>query len=212
MESLVGILTVLLPVLLLVYWVLVVVAIISQDREPTSSLAWILVLYLFPGFGLLLYVFAGRDWKGWYEKQEWIHAWLETRMGFMAKIYGIHKEFSDQARVESAGTTAGSISNAIEATSLAPVLPAKNLVLWDWGADYFPVLIDDIYSAERFVLMQYFIWEHDELTKKITDALMDRLKAGVEVHILNDYLGCIQYKKERAEGAQGRRARTSSRT
>jgi len=189
------VLALLLPLTLLVYWVLVVVAIISQDREPTSSLAWILVLYLFPGFGLLLYIFVGRDWKGWYEKQDWIRAWLGTRMRFMAKVYALHEDFSDRARKRLAGTVAGSISNSIESTNQAPVLPAKNLVLWDWGADYFPVVIDDIYAAERFVVMQYFIWEHDELTKKITDALMDRLKAGVEVYMLNDYLGCIQYDK-----------------
>ncbi len=44
--------------------------------------------------------------------------------------------------------------------------------------------------------MQYFIWERDELTEKICNVLMDRLKAGVEVRILNDWLGNIQYKKD----------------
>ena len=44
--------------------------------------------------------------------------------------------------------------------------------------------------------MQYFIWERDELTEKICNVLMDRLKAGVEVRILNDFLGNIQYKKD----------------
>ena len=44
---------------------------------------------------------------------------------------------------------------------------------------------------------------------------MDRLKAGVEVRILNDFLGCIQYKKDelkalRDAGAQWSRTWRSS--
>jgi len=41
----------------------------------------------------------------------------------------------------------------------------------------------------------YLIWEQDELTAKVTEILLERLQAGVEVHILYDWLSCIPYKK-----------------
>ena len=44
------------------YWVFVIIIIIAEDREPTTTLAWILMLILFPIIGLVLYFFAGRDW------------------------------------------------------------------------------------------------------------------------------------------------------
>ena len=54
----------------------------------------------------------------------------------------------------------------------------------------------DLAGAQRFIHMQYFIWERDELTAELVDILLDRVKAGVEVRILNDFLGNIQYKKD----------------
>ena len=56
-------------------------------------------------------------------------------------------------------------------------------------------MIDDLASAKRFIHMNYFIWEKDELTARITAVLMDRIAAGVEVRILNDLLGCLEYSK-----------------
>ena len=45
----------------------------------------------------------------------------------------------------------------------------------------------------------YLIWEQDELTAKVTEVLLDSLKAGVKVHILYDWLSCISYKKDELE-------------
>ena len=55
--------------------------------------------------------------------------------------------------------------------------------------------------------MEYFIWEQDELTARITQILLDRLTAGVEVRILYDYIGSFSFKKDElkklaAAGAQ----------
>jgi cardiolipin synthase A/B len=55
--------------------------------------------------------------------------------------------------------------------------------------------LTDLAAARSSIHMQYFIWECDELTARITQVLLDRLRAGVEVFILNDLLGCIAYKK-----------------
>ena len=47
---------------ILVYWVGVSILVISQDREPTASLAWLLVLFAVPFLGLVVYFLFGRDW------------------------------------------------------------------------------------------------------------------------------------------------------
>ena len=41
----------------------------------------------------------------------------------------------------------------------------------------------------------YLIWEQDELTAEVTRILQERLAAGVEVHILYDWLSSMPYKK-----------------
>ena len=45
----------------------------------------------------------------------------------------------------------------------------------------------------------YLIWEMDELTAEVTEVLLDRIQAGVEVHILYDWLSSLPYKKHELE-------------
>ena len=59
--------------------------------------------------------------------------------------------------------------------------------------------------AQRFIHLQYFIWEQDRLTAEIVPILLDRLAAGVEVRIMYDWMGCISFKKrELKQLAEGR--------
>jgi cardiolipin synthase len=186
-----------LTIALYVYWIAVIVIIISQNREPTKTLAWILVLMLLPGIGLLFYIFLGRDWKTITPTRKWYKAAAKLQGPFMEDFYARYETFAKKTVAEYEGTVGERVMRAIAKENFGALpLPSDGLDIYPSGKEYFPVLIDDIYKAERFVHMQYFIWERDELTGKVCDALMDRLKAGVEVRILNDYIGNIQYKKD----------------
>jgi len=188
---------------LYVYWIAVVVIIVSQNREPTKTLAWILVLALLPGIGLVLYIFLGRDWKTITPTRKWYKAVLKLQLPFMDNFYSTYRSFAEDKYREYEGTVGDRVMKAIDAENMGAIpLPSDGLNIYPSGEEYFPVLIEDIYKAERFVHMQYFIWERDELTTKICDALMDRLKAGVEVRILNDFIGNIQYKKDQLKALE----------
>ena len=78
---------------------------------------------------------------------------------------------------------------------MAP-LPADTVDIYTAGAQKFPALLEEMATAERYIHLMYLIWEQDELTAKVKDVLLDRLKAGVKVHILYDWLSCISFKKD----------------
>ena len=63
------------------------------------------------------------------------------------------------------------------------------------GSDKFRDLLDDLRGAKRYVDLMYLIWERDQLTAEVTDILLGRLAAGVEVHILYDWLTCLPFHK-----------------
>src|SRR5690606_35705551 len=50
--------------------------------------------------------------------------------------------------------------------------------------------------ARDTIDMQYFIWKRDALSAQVAAILHDRLAAGVEVRILNDWIGNILYPKD----------------
>ncbi len=181
--------------LVLIYWVGVALLIISEDREPTAAIAWLLVLFALPFVGLVLYFFLGRNWPAITQRSPTTRETAQVVATFMPTIYAPAAEKVSTFRRGLDPGYPRSIERLIERKSGAPILPVRTLDLFGSGAEYFDTLIADIRAAERFVHMQYFIWKRDELTARITEALLDRLVAGVEVRILNDYVGNVQYSK-----------------
>lgn len=74
MSDIVAILT----TLLAIYAFMMGVFLISENRRPQSTLAWMLVLFFAPGFGLLIYVFFGRDNKAFSRRHKLLMQNLEA--------------------------------------------------------------------------------------------------------------------------------------
>jgi cardiolipin synthase len=186
------------------YWVVLIVMLIMDDREPSITLAWLFVLLFLPLVGVFFYIFFGRDWKVVARRKGWVNDLRETEKREMAPIYarnvqavaGFYEEWGD--------SIAEPISRAISKENVARVLPASSLELYNDGATKFRRLKEDLATAQRFIHLQYFIWEQDRLTAELVPILLDRLAAGVEVRIMYDWMGCITFRK--AELKQLKRA------
>ncbi len=193
--------------LLLGYWLAVIVFIVAQNRRPASALSWILVLCLLPGFGLVFYYFGGRDWKAVRARSREARELHEIQDPFMHRFYSRYEAFSESIERRHADTPIGRLITAISTARGNRPIPAAEVDIWPSGGEYFPHLLEDLAAAKRFIHMQYDEWECDELTAKICDVLADRVRAGVEVRVLHDFLGSLKYKKTqlralKAVGAQ----------
>ncbi|MFC0673343.1 cardiolipin synthase [Brachybacterium hainanense] len=180
-------------ILVVLYWIGVATLIISEDREPTASLAWLLVLFALPFVGLVVYFFLGRNWPAITQRSRARHRLIALVSAFMPQVRAPHEASTSAFRAAPPTDAVGRTSELITHVAAAPPMPVRSCEIFEDGAEYFDVLIADIAGAQRFVHMSYFIWGHDELTARITAALLDRLQAGVEVRILNDFIGCFPY-------------------
>jgi len=197
-------------VLLVLYWIAAIVVIVAEDREPTVTLLWILILVLLPGAGLVVYFFAGRDWKRIHARQRWVKDLRALRELFLKPFYARYRTYSDATLAAYNDTSTERLIRAICTERGNGPLPVNDLAIWPSGAEYFPHLIDDISKAQRSIHMQYYTWERDELTTEICAALTERLKAGVEVRILNDFLGSLRYRKDQLDALKAIGARVGS--
>ena len=179
----------------LAYWVILVVLLISDDREPALTVAWLFILVFVPVLGVFLYIFIGRDWKVVAQRKGWISTMLALQLENLDPIYRRNAAASARFHRLWAGTPAEHIANAISAQEMSSVLPATSIELYVNGHDKFARLKEDMVEAKRFIHLQYFIWERDRLTAEIVPILLDRLAAGVEVRIMYDWVGCISFKK-----------------
>jgi len=184
-----------LELIFIIYWVVTVILLIMDDREPSITLAWLFILVFLPFVGVFFYIFFGRDWKVVARRKGWIQTLKRVEIEEMAPIWKRNAQATARFYEEWGDAIAEPISRAISAENVARVLPASSLELFNDGATKFARLMEDLAAAQRFIHLQYFIWEQDELTARIVPILLDRLKAGVEVRIMYDWMGCITFKK-----------------
>ena len=79
------------------------------------------------------------------------------------------------------------------------VVTADSAEIFPTGEEKFARLKADLPAAQRFIHVQYFIWEDDELTDALTEILKERAQAGVQVRFLYDYLGSKHWDKNKLE-------------
>ena len=178
-----------------IYWFVLIIMLIMDDREPSITLAWLFILLFLPFIGVFFYIFFGRDWKVVARRKGWIQTLRRVETEEMAPIWERNAGVSERFRHDWAGTIAVPIKRAITNENVATVLPAASIELFNDGAHKFRRLKEDLAGARRFIHLQYFIWEQDRLTAEIVPILLDRLEAGVEVRIMYDWMGCISFKK-----------------
>ncbi|MGA4669553.1 cardiolipin synthase [Propionibacteriaceae bacterium Y1923] len=183
-------------VIILLYWIGVIIAIVSSDRDPTAALAWLVILVALPFVGLVIYFFFGRNWPVISQRSKKRQRLTAIGTAFQPQVHQPHADQVAEFRENITTDWVARTSTVIATTAQAPPLPVRTCEISVDGAEYFDLLIDDLANAKRFIHMTYFIWEHDELTARITKVLLDRLAAGVEVRILNDFFGCLPYSKK----------------
>jgi cardiolipin synthase len=175
----------------------VVIVLATDDRDPSTVLAWLFVVLLFPVLGLVAYFFIGRNFRRDSPRRRKIMAQMDAVADeSLAPVQTANLEFTEDA-VNDLAATPGARIQAVGCTEggVAP-LPADTVDIYTSGSQKFPALLAEMATAEKYIHLMYLIWEQDELTAKVKDILLERLKAGVKVHILYDWLSCISFKKD----------------
>ena len=186
----------LIDAVLLAYWLAVVVFIVSEDRNPTAALAWLLVLIALPVLGLVVYFFFGRNWPEITQRSPETRRVREAVGRFMPTVYRPHRSWARALAADEDRPWVRRNIHLVDQKLATPPLPVRTCDFHGNGEEYFDVLLADLAGAQRFIHMSYFIWKQDALTARITEVLLDRLAAGVEVRILNDFLGCLRHPKD----------------
>jgi len=91
------------------------------------------------------------------------------------------------------------------AGSLGPLLGAEftsgnRVDLLVNGDEFFPAMLEDITRAKKSITLESYIWSSGEISDRFIEALAERARAGVKVHVLVDGMGALKF----ADGDQQR--------
>lgn len=69
------------------------------------------------------------------------------------------------------------------------ILEGNKIVGLNNGDEIFPAMLDAIRSAKTTVLFETYIYWSGDIGRRFADALLERARAGVKVHVLVDWVG-----------------------
>ncbi len=176
------------------YWALLIIYVItilstigivlSENRNPVKSLAWVTALLVLPIVGLVLYIFFGRSIKNTHRISR--RARQQLRMyQFMSEQRYERQELHNES--EQQVTLARSLTGSI-------LYPGNDAKIYTNGKDKFEDLKNDLRNAKKFIHLQYYIFEDDKIGNEIKNILIEKAKAGVKVRVIYDHVGCIKVK------------------
>lgn len=173
--------------------ILAMTVIFLERKDPSSTWAWILVLFFLPLAGFILYLLLGRQLR-----KKHLFRW-EGR-----KDIGIDNLISYQKETIRENTFDFHIDNPENYKDLIYMhLKTNNAVLtqdnrieiFDDGANKFEQLLKDIEAAKDHIHIQYYIFRLDDLGTRIANALIKKAKQGIKVRLLYDEMGSRNIKK-----------------
>lgn len=80
-----------------------------------------------------------------------------------------------------------------------PWTPGNTAELLVNGARFFPAMLDAIRAARRSITLETFIWRPGKICREFIEALCERARAGVKVHVLVDGFGSADFTDEDRE-------------
>jgi cardiolipin synthase len=161
---------------------------ISENRRPQATLAWMLVFVSLPGIGLLAYVLFGRDRKAFAKQSKLLRQDLEANAKPLVS-HILSRQDAEVAQLEDDSASHRKLMMLVRRNPQS-ALTRRNLVDIQQNAQaFYPRMIEDMKAARHSIHLQYFIWGRDDFTDRLKEVLGERVKAGIEVRLLYDPLG-----------------------
>ncbi|MDG4656647.1 cardiolipin synthase [Ectobacillus antri] len=169
--------------------VLIGFVIFLENRQPSKTLTWLIVLGIFPVIGFFAYLLFGQNFrrkrifarKGLLDEQAFSRykESMQERDAYLES----HKEQSVLLQLaERIGTS--HVSFRTETTVLTN------------GAETFAAILETLEQAEHHIHMEYYIVRHDGIGTQIKELLIKKARQGVQVRFLYDAVGSFRLSKK----------------
>ncbi|WP_120003190.1 cardiolipin synthase [Nesterenkonia muleiensis] len=163
----------------------VAIGVVPENRKPSSSTAWLLIILFFPFIGLPLFLLIGSPYIN--KRRQRIQARANTILAT-----GAEQLPSAPPTVELSGELRGVVELTRSLTSL-PMVTGSNLGV---EMDYqrcFERMAELVKTAEETVEVEFYIVARDSTTEGFFLALAAAVRRGVKVRLLLDHIGSRKY-------------------
>src|SRR5690554_2148765 len=178
----------LLSLLLSIYAVVTGLFLISENRRPQSTLAWMLAFLFAPGIGVVIYFFFGRHRKAFAKRSRLLRQSFDHRVVPVLSALQV-RQGAAVRRLEPQGPLHRKLVRLVTQNALSSLTTRNQVEILQNASSFYPSLLKDIEEAQHSIHLQFFIWRVDEFTTQLKNLLIAKAKEGVKVRLLYDPIG-----------------------
>ena len=166
--------------LIVIAAVAAIIHVLMDNRQPSKTMAWVLVIGFVPVIGVVFYLFFGIN----HRKERIIS---QGQMDQLTKRSMLSFVGQHNFRVPERQKP---LVDLFVNQNLALPFKDNQVDIMTDGYAFFPELLKDIAEATHHVHVNMYIFEDDALGRLVADALMAKARQGVKVRIIYDDVGC----------------------
>ena len=174
--------------------VYLIIKTLLQNRNPISTLSWVMVLIMIPFLGIVLYLLFG---------QKVARRWIFKKLHF--------KELQQMNQIVNSQLnniqTSSDIDDSylLEFRKLITLLLRNNksflssnndISIFHYAYELYEQIYEDLEAATQYIHMQYYIFDNGVVSDRIKDILIKKSKAGLNVILILDGIGSRKYSNE----------------
>ena len=164
-----------------------VLYIIYHHDSAAYKISWIIFIMFVPTVGILAYILWGRS-KLRMKKELELRKVRVYSENLLQDSHKLLDKIKDEDKYK---------YNQIEyMTKISgyPIYENYGVEYYDIGEKFFDALKKDLMKAEKYILMEFFIFERGKLWDEIFAILKQKASEGVKITIIMDSLGCLLKK------------------
>jgi cardiolipin synthase len=173
--------------LLLITIISVVVVIVLENRDPVKTVSWLLVLFLLPAIGIILYLYIGRNFR---RNKFFTIKGVSDEISLEQLRFDQLHQLNENTLVLDERIKQKSNLMRLLLNNSKSILTDKNIVrVLNNGRQTFGSIIYELENARHHIHLEFFIIEDDTIGNKIKDILIRKSQEGVKVRVIYDDVG-----------------------
>ena len=181
--------------------------IVNAESSPDYKLPWVILIFLLPAVGPLIYLLFSRRKMTKAENR---------RLNEIAERLSAYPPEGESflSLKEASPAAAGKAYAILGEDPIAAVYRGTSSRFYESGEALFADLLYDLRAAKKFIFLEYFIIAPGRLWDEIHRILLNKVRLGVEVRLIYDDVGCMRtlpsdfVRKMNAEGIRCQRFAT----
>lgn len=177
---------------LILFIIQVGIVLLLEFKNPSKTTAWLLIIFLLPVLGFILYYFVARE----YRKRRFVRR-HGRKTKYLLPEGVLHKIEVAMKAKELRNPDAAKqrrLFGLLKSIPEAPITLCNETEIYSEGISTFKAILKALEGAKHHIHLEFYIVHADAIGMEIQEILIRKAKEGVEVRLAYDGLGSLKLK------------------